>query len=309
MHLPPALPAAQLPLSRRGPSAPLAATTAHRTVLAVQTAGYLVPQKGFVGRVHSVFAQACNLACNGTLLTVCAPQGCIGPLTLRLADDAPQDLRERFEVGERIDGGQAGLRTHRTELQWARAALWRPAEPRALLVRAQIEARLHVAATDLAQCRRTRPSIVDGAGATAVAALQASCRTLDDGLAARQVKRLIGWGEGLTPAGDDFLVGLLAGLDALTQGHPARLHFRDALAAAVVGLAGRTTSISAHCLRLAAGGHVGEPLLGLRDALTTEPRAHVADEALHAALAIGATSGADAVTGLLAALAAWVAPV
>jgi hypothetical protein len=113
----------------------------------------------------------------------------------------------------------------------------------------------------------------------------------------------------LTPAGDDFLVGLLAGLDALVLGEPARLHFRDALAATVVSLAGRTTSISAHCLRLAAGGHVGEPLLGLRDALTTEPRAHVADEALHAALAIGATSGADAVTGLLAGLAGWVAPV
>ena len=267
-----------------------------------------MPRTGFAGRVHSVFAQACNLACNDTLLTVCAACGSIGPLTLRLADDAPQDLRELFEEGERIDGGQGGLRTHRTELQWTRAAVWRATEPRAVLARAQIEPRLNAAAAGLAQFRRTHPSIVDGAGAGAAAALQESCRTLDDRLAARQVKRLIGWGEGLTPAGDDFLVGLLAGLDTLVRGEPARLQFRDTLAATVVGLADQTTSLSAHYLHLAAAGHVGEPLLSLRDALTAEPLAHVIDDALRSVLAIGATSGADTVSGLLAALAAWPMP-
>jgi hypothetical protein len=46
-------------------------------------------------------------------------------------------------------------------------------------------------------------------------------------------------------------------------------------------------------------------LLGLRDALTAEPLAHVVDDALRSVLAIGATSGADTVCWLLAALAAW----
>ena len=55
-----------------------------------------------------------------------------------------------------------------------------------------------------------------------MSALRDACRALDRERAARRIERLVGWGEGLTPAGDDFLIGLLAGLDALVHGEPRR---------------------------------------------------------------------------------------
>ena len=67
----------------------------------------------------------------------------------------------------------------------------------------------------------------------------------------------------------------------------------------------RTTPIAAHYLRLAAGGHYTEPLLRLRRALLCEDNADVVDAALRSALAVGATSGADTVSGLSAGLRAW----
>ena len=128
---------------------------------------------------------------------------------------------------------------------------------------------------------------------------------LDSGQAARHVARLVGWGEGLTPAGDDFLLGLMAGLDALVRDDPRRREFRRALAAALEASTQRTTPIAAHYLRLAAGGHYIEPLIRLRNALLCEDDGAVLDQALHSALAVGATSGADTVSGLVAGLGVW----
>ena len=67
---------------------------------------------------------------------------------------------------------------------------------------------------------------------------------------------LLGLGPGLTPSGDDFLIGALAMLDALGE---RKIH--AALARAVTALAPALTSpLSASFLRAAAGGHVGENL-------------------------------------------------
>ena len=78
--------------------------------------------------------------------------------------------------------------------------------------------------------------------------------------------------------------------------------FRNALTAAFTGLTQRTTPIAAHYLRLAEGGHYNSSLIVLRNALLSEDDGAVVDAALQRALAIGATSGADIVTGLLAGL-------
>ena len=67
----------------------------------------------------------------------------------------------------------------------------------------------------------------------------------------------------------------------------------------------RTTPIAAHYLRLAAGGHFTEPLVDARDGLLCELRPAWVDAALARALAVGATSGADTVRGLLAGLRVW----
>jgi hypothetical protein len=99
---------------------------------------------------------------------------------------------------------------------------------------------------------------------------------------------LVGLGPGLTPAGDDFLIGALAALDAIGQ-----TNMHDALGRAVVAAAGRTSPLSASLLRAAAAGHVGENLHVMVAALV----AGDADAAVAAAGRIGHTSGWDALAG------------
>jgi hypothetical protein len=102
------------------------------------------------------------------------------------------------------------------------------------------------------------------------------------------VSDLIGLGPGLTPSGDDFLMGALAALDALGQ-----TNMRAALGRAIVAAAGRTSAVSASLLRAAAAGHVGENLHTMVAAIITGD----ADGAIDAATRIGHTSGWDALAG------------
>ncbi len=82
---------------------------------------------------------------------------------------------------------------------------------------------------------------------------------------------LLGRGEGLTPEGDDLLVGLLAGLRLLgpVLGDAGAGGLLASVAPAVLsGAPARTTALSAALLRHAVAGEVAGPLADLLRALT-----------------------------------------
>ena len=112
------------------------------------------------------------------------------------------------------------------------------------------------------------------------------------------IKALIGLGPGLTPAGDDFLVGFLAGL---TLGPPATVVSAPSLSelrTCIDKAADQTTRLSGAWLRCAAHGQFGETWHSLAHALQSGQRKKI-DQAAHHILSTGATSGVDAMTGLL----------
>ncbi len=118
------------------------------------------------------------------------------------------------------------------------------------------------------------------------------------------LRSLVGFGPGLTPSGDDALVGVLC---ALGRAGEADLAF--ALREPVRALLHRTTPVSIHSLRLALDGYVAEAIVAVVDAAlgagTTavpvgDSRVRRAVETL---LGVGATTGADTLVGVLAGLA------
>ena len=124
-----------------------------------------------------------------------------------------------------------------------------------------------------------------------VVALEAGDRRL----AAEVATRLIGLGPGLTPSGDDVLVGIEAALHALAR--PSA----GFLALAMGDVEERTTELAATLLRHAAAGEFAERLHTPLAALLGSD-----DEAIPAAIdravAWGATSGTDCLLGLLTGL-------
>jgi len=108
------------------------------------------------------------------------------------------------------------------------------------------------------------------------------------------VAGLIGLGPGLTPSGDDFLVGALAALDAICE---SEAHAQMARAI-VDGLPGLTTPLSASFLRAASAGHVGETLHHIIFLVMCGD----VDAAIAAAEKIGHSSGWDMIAGILTTL-------
>jgi hypothetical protein len=126
--------------------------------------------------------------------------------------------------------------------------------------------------------------------------LVAGMRTGSIEIAIAGVQRLAGLGGGLTPAGDDFVLGvLLAAWAGLYDGGSEKLCLAVAEAAA-----SRTTALSAAYLRAAARGECSAYWHGLFGALL-RPEAVELRAAIWALLSVGHTSGADALAGFLAA--------
>ena len=129
----------------------------------------------------------------------------------------------------------------------------------------------------------------------ALAALIDALEMGDRRRAAETATRLIGLGQGLTPSGDDVLVGIEAALHALAQ--PTA----GFVALATGGVEARTTALAATLLRHAAAGEFAQRLHVLLATLLGSD-----DEAIPAAIdravAWGATSGTDCLLGVLVGL-------
>ena len=101
---------------------------------------------------------------------------------------------------------------------------------------------------------------------------------------------LLGLGPGLTPSGDDFLVGALALLDCIGE----RNAHAELGRAIIDALPGATSALSACFLRAATAGHIGE---ALHRAVSSVIAGDV-DAAIAAVETIGHSSGWDMMAGV-----------
>jgi hypothetical protein len=116
--------------------------------------------------------------------------------------------------------------------------------------------------------------------------------------------RLVGLGQGLTPAGDDFLCGFFVAGHCRRAARLARARLLTSFAEAVRGLLERTTNISAGFLGDALAGRVSRPLAALAEACSGAPGSDL-DGALRRLAAIGHSSGLDAATGFFYGATVW----
>ena len=109
-----------------------------------------------------------------------------------------------------------------------------------------------------------------------------------------EIHGIVGLGPGLTPSGDDVLIGALAMLEALQDRHA-----HDALARAIDAIApGRTSPLSLCFLRAAVAGHISERFHTIVSSVITGD----VDCAIATARSIGHTSGWDMLSGVTLAL-------
>jgi hypothetical protein len=285
--------------------------------------GYAIPRADFNTTVHSVFRSAVNLRLTkgGRLLTLVTSSEADLPQGIRV--DTPDDFSfEIFHTGEQgtcwndilrlgpltIDLSDA--RRWKCDLPALKADLTNPAASTAwrhawqMLNKRQLQSNTEIVAENLL---RSDETVRVGAPRKAGEAMQGlvdatrQCDLAD----VSPLRALIGLGVGLTPSGDDLLVGYLAGLWCSVLDESERIQFVADLGKAVLRLSRRTNDISRIYLYHAARGQVSSRMADLAGAIchgaTVDRLAAVAESAMQ----VGHTSGMDAVTGLLIGLAVW----
>lgn len=287
--------------------------------------GDAVPHADFDAAVHSVFRSAINLspAKESNLLTLVASSEADLPQGIRV--DTPEDFS--FESGALRAGepaacrdellrfgpltiGLRGARRWKCDLPSLQADLTDPSVETAwrsvwqALNAQQIQLGAEIVAEDLFRSDETiRAGAPHTAGAAMRGLLAATRRT--DPAAPASVRPLIGLGSGLTPSGDDLLVGYLAGLWCAVRNSRERTQFVTGLGETVIRLSQRTNAISRTYLYHAARGQVSSRLADLAEAICRGENSDRLLTAAESAMQVGHTSGMDAVTGLLIGLVVW----
>ena len=132
--------------------------------------------------------------------------------------------------------------------------------------------------------------------------LVASAKRCDVHASIDAAEKMIGLGPGLTPTGDDFLVGFLAGLWSTTGKEQGQLTFIDSFGKALKEVSKQTNELSRTYIYHAARGQFSSSLSNLSEAIST---GRDIESATQKAIQVGHSSGMDSVTGLLIGLAVW----
>lgn len=245
----------------------------------------------FEGRLLGRFERAINLAdTGGRVIALTLPEIGQGPFSVVAANS---DFFNEFASGQPVRADRHGLTAGKWHLDWSAATIWEPrlasppqplhlnsaiiyilkpysAWPNPAEVNAVFRQRLRQAAAQFTQ------ALIDDKANTAQVAKAASS--------------LAGLGSGLTPAGDDYLVGAMAAL-WLTG-------FKTILPEIAKAAVSQTTTLSAAFLTAAARGEFMEPWHNLAQSLYARDV-----ESLSGALAqvadFGASSGRDALAGFV----------
>ena len=287
--------------------------------------GYAVPGESFDASVHSVFQSSINLRLNkvNRLLTLTSSSEDDLPQGIRL--DAPESFTfESFQAGEPAicrDGilyfeknsltvQLSGARRWKCDLpalmfdisnpvvSTAWSLVWDALNKRQKLSESEIIAEEFFDSNESAQGR------VSHKAGEAMRELVNSTRRyeLTDTAA---ISALIGLGPGLTPSGDDLLVGYMAGLWSTVRDRSEREQFISSLGKRIIRLSRMTNDISRTYLYHAVRGQVSSRLANLTETICRAENPERLLDIAEAAMRVGHTSGMDTVTGMLAGLMAW----
>lgn len=298
------------------------------------SSGIEAPTVCFSGVIHSIFHQACNVSLESdALLTLVSSEKGNLSQGIRLGTPSKFTFLNQLRVGQpiacrggilRISGSELsidlrtaslwhidlkGLRVdlHQSDTAQAWAVAWLELEKHrrgngisAMIAAVPVPRQNSVTSPEI-------KTLVEMAGQTVPALIDATRNLQVDG-AITAISPLIGLGPGLTPSGDDFIVGYLAGLWSTAGSDSSRLRFMSSLGAWLSRAAGDTNTISCTYIKSAVNGNVSEPIATLAQRFGQAKSLDSVREATRTALQVGNTSGTDGVQGMLLGCIAWAAP-
>jgi hypothetical protein len=256
------------------------------------------------GRVIAVLKDAVYIeSLEGYVVCIVRGEGIDGPLGMRVSDfeallSSPQ-VRVGVEVGVSLHALNIG---GTARILWGYAEEWSPPLPHTIGTLKGRQTALGRVKLRLEQARERWQSPVEERTREALNAFRRAVGDGQFGPAADAICSLLGLGEGLTPEGDDIVMGALAAM-VWWEG-AGKLDARNVrlLVEVVRAFAARTTNkISSRMLWYAGEGLIYGPAMALGEALMAGEPDDTLDP-LHRLLSVGNTTGRSVAAGVVAAM-------
>ena len=251
-------------------------------------------------RILHIFDQVCNLINErGEVLSIVSPQIGNGPFNLVIEDDV--FFSRHLSLESPISISQNQLTLADLTINTADAKLWNPRPDWEKLYARKDEMFNRLTTTPMPDHQPSIPnSLALRIGSEQASDLSSALTKADISTAKTVASQLAGLGQGLTPAGDDFIMGALYAAWII---HP--LEVAKPLVEEVANTAAPlTTSLSAAWLRSAGKGQAGVLWHDFFDVVIAGNSAQIPLQ-ITKLLSVGETSGADALSGFLGTFMCW----
>ena len=243
-------------------------------------------------RILHVFDRACNLVNERReVLSIVTPQIGNGPFNLVIEDDI--FFFEYLNIQSTISIRADQLNLGALAINTANAKLWSPRPDWEKLYASRENILNHLTPLPITNYQPSLPNSL-------VSNLSSSLAAADIPSALTITFQLAGLGNGLTPAGDDFIFGAVLAAWIIHPPETASVLAKEITTTA----APLTTSLSAAWLMSAGRGEAGILWHEFFDALISDDKMAV-KESVEELLAIGHTSGADALAGFIGLFMRW----
>ncbi len=263
-------------------------------------------------QVHSCFQRSLNLYHpDGYLLSLLSSDFQDLPDAIRIPVNGGWDWRHHAQVGQPVAFRHGVLQGRRWRVALSQASCWRPTSQLsqsgapvlldalsyyAMLARQLGQyCRQHHCESDL----QLLPGQAQGGALRNLPprAVQLGLTDSPERLAA-EVNALIGYGRGLTPDGDDYLLGYMAALWPWRR-HQALASHDSVLRSLIGNQLACTNDISRHYLARALEGHFSAPICQLMLLLGSAASTTQVQAAALEVMQFGASSGVDCLAGIL----------
>lgn len=247
--------------------------------------------RSFFGRFLGLFERACNLIdAEGRIIALTLPGVGNGPFTIVI--EGQPGLFNRFPPGQAVQANEKRLSVADWQISLQRAKIW---EPRIQIPKSPpgtaplIDAvKSYLDWPSLSEETMIATRMAQQARQAVMQLNQALAQPANREMIVETVSRLAGLGPGLTPAGDDYLIGVMAALWLTGRREHLPLITESAIP--------KTTALSRAFLKAAANGEFIEPWHHLVEAWLQDDRQTLAT-AVDNIAQFGASSGSDALGG------------
>lgn len=257
-------------------------------------------------RILHIFDRACNLINERReILSIVTQQIGNGPFNLMIADDL--HISEHLRLESKVSASRIELHLGDLTIRAAKAMIWNPYPDWEVLHAKKGDIDDHLSQLLVINYLNTGGFVTPFGESSGLPLTQSLVSNLFSAFANANIStaktitsQLAGLGIGLTPSGDDFLMGAIYAAWII---HPPEI--ASAMAQEIASTAALlTTSLSAAWLRSAGWGEAGILWHEFFDVLVSTDHTRI-KEAVENILAIGETSGADALAGFTGVFASW----